>query len=420
MWEAIRSNKRKSFLLIVFMALILAVLGAAIGSYIFSQDPMAGVFLGVLVAMIVWIILLLVSFSSGESILLSTAGAREVKHDDAPQLFNIVEEMKIASGLPKMPRVFIIDSSVPNAFAVGIKPERAAVAVTTGLMSRLNRDELQGVIAHEIAHISNRDTYFMTLAGVTVGAVIILADLFLRGMWYSSLTGGRRSSKDSGQIQLVIMVVSIALAILAPILTQILYFATSRQREYLADAGAAQFTRYPQGLASALHKIANNQNEKFTKSRTLAPMYIVNPLAAHGKQRSLFSTHPSTEERIRILHGMTSSSSLKAYEQSYQNVHGGPGIFAESSLKASKDQVIRGAQTEKQNSKKSMRDVKDILHKVAGYGLMACSCGVKMKIPKETDYSKVKCPRCGTIHTIPLELLSAAVIVAGQKLKNKS
>lgn len=410
MWEAIRSNKRKSFWLIVFMALILATLGAAIGSYIFSQDPMEGVFLGVIVAMIVWIIMLVVSFSSGDKILLATAGAREVKHDDAPQLFNIVEEMKIASGLPKMPRVFIIDSSVPNAFAVGIKPDRAAVAVTTGLMSRLNRDELQGVIAHEIAHISNRDTYFMTIAGVTVGAVIILADLFLRGMWFSSLTGGRRSSKDSGQIQLIIMVVSIALAILAPILTQILYFACSRQREYLADAGSAQFTRYPEGLASALQKISSNQSEKFTKSRTLAPMYIVNPMAAHGKSSSLFGTHPSTEERIRILRGMTSSSSLKAYEQAYQDAHGGSGIFAEASLKASKDQAIRDAQTDKHDSKKSMRDVKDILHKAAGYGLLACTCGVKMKIPKETDYSKVKCPRCGTIHNIPMGFLGAAAI----------
>ena len=252
MWEAIHSNKRKSFWLIVLMAMILSALGAAIGSYAFAQNPEDGIFMGVLVAMIVWIVMLLVSFSSGDRILLATAGAREVKHDDAPQLFNVVEEMKIASGLPKMPRIFIIDSSVPNAFAVGIKPDRAAVAVTTGLISRLNRDELQGVIAHEIAHITNRDTYFMTLAGVTVGAVIILADLFIRGMWYSSLTRGKRSSRDSGQLQLIIMVISIIVAILAPILTQLLYFACSRQREYLADAGSAQFTRYPEGLASAL------------------------------------------------------------------------------------------------------------------------------------------------------------------------
>ncbi|HEM49124.1 MAG TPA: peptidase M28, partial [Caldithrix sp.] len=377
--------------------------------------PEDGIFVGVLVAMIVWIIMLAVSFSSGDRILLATAGAREIKHDDAPQLYNIVEEMKIASGLPKMPRVFIIDNSVPNAFAVGIKPDRAAVAVTTGLMSRLNRDELQGVIAHEIAHISNRDTYFMTLAGVTVGAVIILADLFIRGMFYSSLSRGRRSSRDSGQLQLIIMVISIIVAILAPILTQLLYFACSRQREYLADAGSAQFTRYPAGLASALEKISQNQSENFTKSRTLAPMYIVNPLAATGKSNNLFSTHPSTEDRIRILRGMTSGSSLKAYEKAYQGIHGGSGILGKSTLQDSKDQGIRSAQTDKHEAKKSMRDVKDILHKAAGYGLLTCSCGVKMKIPKETDYSKVKCPRCGTVHGVPMEFLSAAAIAMSQK-----
>ncbi|MEJ2056158.1 MAG: M48 family metallopeptidase, partial [Calditrichaceae bacterium] len=342
-----------------------------------------GIFIGVLIAMIVWIIMLLISFSSGDSILLATAGAREIKKEDAPQLYNIVEEMKIASGLSKMPRIFIIDNSVPNAFAVGIKKDRAAVAVTTGLMSRLNRDELQGVIAHEISHISNRDTYFMTLAGVTVGAVIILADLFIRGMWFSSLTGGRRSSRDSGgQLQLIIMVISIILAILAPILTQILYFASSRQREYLADAGSAQFTRYPEGLASALQKIAGSQSEKFSKSRTLAPMYIVNPLSASGKSGGLFSTHPPTEERIRILRGMTKNSSLKAYEQAYQNLHKGQSLFAKSSLKNAEDQDIRGAQSSGHDNKKSMRDVKDILHKAAGYGFLTCTCGMKIKVPK--------------------------------------
>lgn len=419
MWEAIRSNKRKSVLLIIFMTLILAALGAAIGSYFFSYNPQEGVFWGVLIAMIVWIIMLLVSFSSGDSILLSTAGAREVKHDDAPQLFNIVEEMKIAAGLPKMPRVFIIDNSVPNAFAVGIKSDRAAVAVTTGLVSRLNRDELQGVIAHEIAHISNRDTYFMTLAGVTAGAVVILADLFLRGMWYSSLTGGRRSSRNSGQIQLIILAVSIILAILAPILTQIFYFACSRQREYLADAGSAQFTRYPEGLASALQKISSGQSKNFSKSRTLAPMYIVNPLAAAGKSRSLFSTHPPTEERIRILRGMTSDSSLKSYEQAFRNLHKGQSILSDTSLKNAADQGIRSAQHTAHDNKKSMRDVKDILHKAAGYGLLTCSCGVKLKIPKDTDYSKLKCPRCGTVHSVPVEFLSAAAIAAGHQSGKK-
>jgi len=413
MWEVIRRNKIKSVWLIILMALTLSFLGGAIGFYIFSDNPQEGISLGVLVAMIVWIVMLLISFSSGDRILLATAGAREITHDDAPQLYNIVEEMKIASGLAKMPRVFIVDASVPNAFAVGIKTDKAAIAVTTGLLARLNRDELQGVIAHEIGHIANRDTYFMTLAGVTVGAVIILADLFMRGMFYSSLSG-RRSSRDSGQLQLVILVVSLVTAILAPILTQLLYYASSRQREYLADASAARFTRYPEGLASALEKIAANQSEKFSKSRTLAPMYIVNPLAATGKQHNLFSTHPPTEERVRILRGMTNSSSLIAYEKAYRQLYADQGIIGAASLKSSDEQGIRQAEAPVQDVKKGMREAKDILQRVAGYGLLTCSCGLKMKIPKETDHNNIKCPRCGRIHQIPLEFLSASAIALSQ------
>jgi heat shock protein HtpX len=299
---------------------------------------------------------------------------------------------------------------VPNAFAVGLKPQRAAVAVTTGLMAKLNRDELQGVIAHEIGHITNRDTLFMTLAGVTVGAVIILADLFLRGMFYSSL-GGRRSSRSSGgQAQLVIVVVSIVLAILAPLLTQILYFATSRRREYLADASAARFTRFPEGLASALEKIAAGQSKKFSQSRTLAPMYIVNPMAAASKSAGLFSTHPPTEDRIRILRGMTGSSSFQAYQQAYKSLHGNQNILSAGTLKEAQEQAIRQPTAEKHDPRKNMRDVKDILHRVSGYGILACSCGLKMKIPQGIDQSKVDCPRCGTTHQIPPELLAAAAI----------
>jgi heat shock protein HtpX len=412
MWEIIRSNRRKSVGLIILMTCTLAGLGAAIGAYLFSQQPQEGIFLGVMAAMIVWIVMLLISASSGERILLATAGAREVKHDDAPQLYNIVEEMKIASGLPAMPKVFIIDSSVPNAFAVGLKPQRAAVAVTTGLMAKLNRDELQGVIAHEIGHITNRDTLFMTLAGVTVGAVIILADLFLRGMFYSSVSGRRSSRSGGGQAQLVILVVSIIVAILAPLLAQLLYFATSRRREYLADASAARFTRYPEGLASALEKIASGQTKKFNKSRTLAPMYIVNPMAATSKSTGLFSTHPPTEDRIRVLRGMTGSSSYHAYEQAYRNLHNNQGVLSAGTLKTAQDQAIRQPTAGKHDTKKSMRDIKDILHRVEGYAVLACSCGMKMKIPKGMDQPKIDCPRCGRTHTIPPDLLAAAAITA--------
>ena len=413
MWEAIQLNKRKSAALIVLLALVLAALGGAIGFYLQPRYPEDGIFWGVLIAMVVWIVMLLVSTASGDRILLATAGAHEVKYDDAPQLFNIVEEIKIASGLPAMPRIFIIDNHVPNAFAVGLKPERAAVAVTTGLMSKLNRDELQGVIAHEIGHIVNRDTLFMTMAGVTVGAVIIIADLFLRGLWYSSLTGGRRrsSSRDGGQGQIVIMVIAIVLAILAPLLAQILYFATSRKREYLADASSAQFTRYPEGLASALEKISAGQSKEYKKSRALAPMYIVNPMAASGKAVGLFSTHPPTEDRIRVLRGMAKGSSLAEYEKAFRTLHKNAGVIGANNLKASQEKGIRQPQDEKHDPMKNLRDVKNVLHKAAGYGILTCVCGVKMKIPPNFEHKKVRCPRCKRVHDVPVELLAATLAV---------
>jgi heat shock protein HtpX len=421
MWEIIRQNRRKSVWLIVIMTLVLAALGGCIGYFLQPGYPADGLFWGVLAAMVVWIVMLLISLSGGEKILLATAGAHEVSKKDAPQLFNIVEEMKIASGLPAMPKLYIIDSSVPNAFAVGLKPERAAVAVTTGLMAKLNRDELQGVIGHEIGHISNRDTLFMTLAGVTVGAIVILADLFLRGLWFSSITGSRRRSRDSGggQAAIVILVVSIVVAILAPLLAQLLYFATSRRREYLADASSAQYTRYPEGLASALEKISAGQSKNFSKSRTLAPMYIVNPMAASGRGVGLFSTHPPTDDRIRILRGMAKGSSLEAYERAFRTQHHNAGLISSQDLKGSEEKGIRQPTAPpKHDHQQSLRQAKDILHKSAGYGVISCACGLNMKIPPNFDRKEVRCPRCGRVHQVPVEFLAAA-IAGMEQLENK-
>ncbi len=424
MWDIIEKNRRKSVVLIFILGSVLAALGATIGFYFSPGFPEEGVFTGIAIAMVIWIIMLISSYAGGEKILLATAGARQVSYDDAPQLFNIVEEMKIASGLPAMPKVYIIDSHVPNAFAVGLKSERAAVAVTSGLIAKLNRDELQGVVAHEIGHISNRDTLFMTMAGVTVGAIVIIADLFLRGIYYSNITGGRRrssSSQGGGQLAMILTVVAIVLAILSPLLAQLLYFATSRKREYLADASAAQFTRYPEGLATALEKISTNQSKKFSKSRTLAPMFIINPMAASGKVMGLFSTHPPTEDRIRVLRGMAKSASLLAYEKAFRQLHNNQPLMTPASLAASKEKEIRepSGEAQQHNPKKSLRDVQNILHKIGGYGILACACGIKMKIPPKFEHKKVKCPRCGRSHQVPLELLASTVLLGEIQDKKK-
>lgn len=393
MWEAIESNKRRSIILLALMGIVLVAVGYIIG---FSMLPDAAPF-GVLSAVGLWIILMAVAFAAGENILMASAGAQEVTREQAPQLFNIVEEMKIAAGLPAMPRVFVIASDAPNAFAVGLKPERAAIAVTTGLLARLNRDELQGVIAHELGHIANRDTLFMTLAGVTLGAVIILTDLFFRSVWISS-RGSRRRSRNDGAAALLL--IAVVLAIVAPILARLLYFACSRRREFLADASAALFTRYPEGLASALEKISGYHGERLAVNQAVAPMFTVNPLALRGAA-SLFSTHPPTEERIRVLRTM-GGASLAAYESAYAKVLGrGARILYAPATKAAPEQPLRPpSETSPVDAINQWRAAKNLLSVAAGYTVLSCPCGLRIKLPPGFDQPQVKCPRCHHVHDV--------------------
>jgi len=249
MWEQIRINKRNSMILLTVMAGLLLGLGGLLG-YAFIGPQ--GVGIGILIAGGVWLLLTLISFSSGDQILLASSGAVEVTPEVHPMLFNIVEEMKIAAQLPAMPKVYIIPDPSPNAFATGRNPSKSAVAVTEGLLAKLNRDELQGVIAHEVSHIVHRDILFVTLAGIMLGTIVLLTDVFLRGTLYGSHR--RYSSRDNNNAQGLMIIIALVAAILAPLMAQILYFALSRKREFLADAGAVRLTRYPEGLAPARWK----------------------------------------------------------------------------------------------------------------------------------------------------------------------
>jgi heat shock protein HtpX len=316
MWEIIRKNQRKSLLLLILMGVVLILLGFAIGM---TFDPAGGGYVGVVLAMVLYFILLIVAFSSGKSIMLRMSNARQVGPDDYPQLYNVVEEMRLAAGMPVMPKVYVIDDPAPNAFAAGMNPNKSVVAVTTGLLKMMNRDELQGVIAHEMSHILNRDIRYMTLATVMVGTVAILSQIYLRSMIFS---GGRRSSSSGkGKGNVVMLVISIILAILAPIAIRLLYLAVSRKREYLADASAARLTRYPEGLASALEKISNSTADLKVADKSMAPMYIANPLKPKGQRlRNLSSTHPPLEERIKILRTMGKSHSYEGYQEAFQSV----------------------------------------------------------------------------------------------------
>ncbi len=409
MWELIRANKRNSVVLMAIMAAVLLLLGVVIG-WAFAGTPEGGL-IGLMIATAIWVILSLVSLSSGDQILLAASHATPVTHDVHPQLFNVVEEMKIAAGLPAMPKIYIINDRAPNAFATGRNPQNASVAVTAGLLARLNRDELQGVIAHEISHILHRDILFVTLAGIMLGSIVLLSQVFLRGMFYSSLGGSRRrySSGSGGQGygQLIMLVVAIVAAIIAPIMAYLLYFALSRRREYLADAGAARLTRYPEGLASALEKISSDPSPQLAvANKVTAPMYILNPFKKKGNMKlsDLTSTHPPTSERIRILRNMTHGASFKDYSDAFADVTHAKTVVPAIARARKEEVALRqaGAEPEKEaRLEKQMRQVGDIMRRVNQFIFLTCACGLKLKIPPNFKGDQVKCPRCSRMLDIP-------------------
>ena len=398
MWDAIASNERRSWLLVGLMGVVLIALGGTIGLVI---DPQVGGYFGVAAAVALWLILWATAAGAGDSILLSSAKAREIRKEDAPPLWNVVEEMTIASGLGQMPKIYVIDDPTLNAFAVGYRPQKAAVAVTSGLLKRLTRDELQGVIGHELGHIRNLDVRFMTLASVMVGAVVLISQGFLRGMFYS---GGRRgSSRGGGQAQLILMVVAIVLAIVAPLAAQVLYFACSRRRELLADASSARFTRYPEGLAAALEKISGQAGAQPEVNKVLAPLYIVNPLADRAVL-GLLSTHPPTQERIRILRSMAGAG-FAAYQAAFQQIRGaGARCIGAQTLDADAGVAIRAPSPEpaaKEDAVERARQVGQLLDRVINFVVIPCACGVRLKVPPGFRRNSIVCPRCGREHAVP-------------------
>lgn len=299
LWDELRRNRRRSLLLFFLTALLLTVTGAVFG-YAYGQEP--GALVGLAVAFGLAVILGLVSFYGGASLMMAVSGARRIEKADHPQLFNVVEEMSIAGGVP-MPAVYIIEDTAPNAFATGRDPAHSAVAITTGLLQKLDRDELQGVMAHEMTHVRNYDIRFATMMAVMVGSIALLCDAFRR----MAFTGRRRSGGGrGGGGAAIVLILALLLAILAPIFAKLLQMAMSRRREYLADAGAVELTRYPEGLARALEKISGDREVLEAANRATAHLYIVNPIKSFEERAvGLFSTHPPTEERVRILREMS-------------------------------------------------------------------------------------------------------------------
>ncbi|MCE5238440.1 M48 family metalloprotease [bacterium] len=288
MFRQIESNKRWSLVLVLLCMGMLIAVGWALEVYYDLPD-----YTGILAALVVALVVAAMSYYGGDSIVLAGSQAQPVSHEDEPRLCNVVEEMAIAAGLP-VPEVYVIEDAAPNAFATGRDPRHARVAITRGLMQKLNRDELQGVIAHELSHIRNYDTLFMTLIAVLVGTVVLLSDVVWR-------TRGRgvRPARNCG----VIVIVALLFLLLSPVAARLIQMAASRRREFLADASGALLTRYPPGLASALRKIASDPAELATATRATQHMFIVNPLRGLGGT-SLWDTHPPLEERIKRLDEM--------------------------------------------------------------------------------------------------------------------
>ena len=303
-YSQISANKTKTWLIIVifilFITTILFIYGKASG-YGWSY---AGI------GLIISGLMTFASYYYSDKMILGMSGAKQIVKKDRPQLFRTVENLCIGAGIP-MPKIYIINDSATNAFATGRDPKHSVVCVTTGILEKLNKAELEGVIAHELSHVQNYDIRVMSIVVVLVGLVALLADFFMRSLWYGSPrfgeAGGHRRDRESSNAQSIFLLIGIILAVLSPIVATLIQLAVSRKREFLADASGALLTRYPEGLASALVKIAKDKEPLEVANNATAHLYISNPFKSKVSGHwftNLFNTHPPIEERIKILRSM--------------------------------------------------------------------------------------------------------------------
>ena len=294
MFNEARNNKIKSVFLMFVFILVIGALGAIIGIFY------GNLYFGLIIAVIFSLIYSMIGFYSGGSMILKMSGAKPVTKKEYPYLYHTVEGLSISAGMPT-PKAYVIEDSALNAFATGRDPKNASITVTTGLLKAMNRQELEGVVAHEMSHIKNYDIRFMMLTAVLVGIVVLLSDFLLRSFLWGG-HGGRRDSKRGGQMALILIAIGFILAILAPIIGELVKLAISRKREFMADASGAILTRYPPGLAGALRKISKDPDPLVDKAnKATAHLFISNPFGS--KVSNLFSSHPPVEARVKALIG---------------------------------------------------------------------------------------------------------------------
>jgi heat shock protein HtpX len=301
MYEEIASNKRKSVLLVIGAFVFLGLIGLAIG-YLFGTGP-----LGLVIALVVAFLLATWSYFSGDKVVLASTRAKLVTPDEQPRLHNIVEGLAIAAGVPK-PKVYVVPEQAPNAYATGRDPEHSSIAVTEGLLAMMNRVELEGVIAHEMSHVVDRDILLGTIVATLVGAAVLLSEFFMRSWWWGGIGGRRGNDSNGGGFGLIMFAVGFALMAIAPLAGQVIKLSVSRNREYLADAQGALLTRYPPGLISALQKLETAPTAMRSANNATAHLWLNQPSRIPGDKNStmerLFSTHPPLAERIRRLEEM--------------------------------------------------------------------------------------------------------------------
>lgn len=297
MYEQVSANKWKSlFMVFIFILFVLGV------GYIIGR-VWGGWYYGVAIAGVIAIVMVLVSYYRSDSVALTLSGAVTVQEGEYIPYRSAVEGLAIAAGIPT-PKIYVIDSPSMNAFATGRDPKHASVCATTGLLERMNKQELEGVVAHEVSHVKNYDILLMTITIVLVGTLILLSDIFLRTFWF-----GGDSDEGGGEATLILMIIGIVLAILAPIIGQLIKLAISRRREYMADANGALLTRYPPGLADALEELQKDEYQLRTANKATAHLFIVQPLKTEKGQKGsrfnrMFDTHPPIEDRIARLRQM--------------------------------------------------------------------------------------------------------------------
>ncbi|MDQ3407861.1 MAG: M48 family metallopeptidase [Chloroflexota bacterium] len=304
----IASNRRKSILLVLIVFALMAGVGFLIG-FAVGGVVESGV-VGVVVAVVVATLITSISYFSGDSLVLAASGAKQVAPQDAPQLMNVVTELSLAAGIPP-PKVYVINDTAPNAFATGRDPQHASVAITTGLLQKLDREELQGVMAHELAHVRNLDIRFTLLVGALVGSIVLLTDFFLRFSFYGGMGRSRGRDSGGGGAGAILFVVALLLAIVAPFFARLVQLAVNREREYLADASSVELTRNPYGLQRALAKIAGDTEVLEVANRATQHLYIVNPIKRfEERSKGLMSTHPSVVDRINRLRSLSGEAPL--------------------------------------------------------------------------------------------------------------